>query len=53
MIGVNPEVGHGANGWDELRPQHFTGTLDGKLFHIDLNGQHGPKFDQDLAVRSW
>ena len=20
----------------------------GKLFHIDLNGQHGPKFDQDL-----
>jgi xylose isomerase len=21
----------------------------GKLFHIDLNGQHGPKFDQDLT----
>jgi xylose isomerase len=21
----------------------------GKLFHIDLNGQHGPKFDQDLV----
>jgi xylose isomerase len=20
----------------------------GKLFHIDLNGQHGPKYDQDL-----
>jgi xylose isomerase len=20
----------------------------GKLFHIDLNGQHGPRFDQDL-----
>jgi xylose isomerase len=20
-----------------------------KLFHIDLNGQHGPKFDQDLV----
>jgi len=21
----------------------------GKLFHLDLNGQHGPKFDQDLV----
>ena len=21
----------------------------GKLFHIDLNGQHGAKFDQDLV----
>jgi hypothetical protein len=20
-----------------------------KLFHIDLNGQHGPKYDQDLV----
>ena len=20
----------------------------GKLFHIDLNGQHGPRYDQDL-----
>jgi xylose isomerase len=20
----------------------------GKLFHVDLNGQHGPRFDQDL-----
>jgi xylose isomerase len=24
----------------------------GKLFHIDLNGQHGPKFDQDLVFGS-
>ena len=23
--------------------------MAGKLFHIDLNGQHGPKFDQDLV----
>ncbi len=22
----------------------------GKLFHVDLNGQHGPKFDQDLVL---
>ena len=20
----------------------------GKLFHVDLNGQHGPRYDQDL-----
>jgi xylose isomerase len=23
--------------------------VEGKLFHIDLNGQNGPKFDQDLV----
>jgi hypothetical protein len=22
----------------------------GKLFHIDLNGQKGPRFDQDLGI---
>ena len=24
----------------------------GKLFHIDLNGQHGPRYDQDLRFAS-
>ena len=24
----------------------------GKLFHIDLNGQHGPRYDQDLRFGS-
>ncbi len=33
----------------QLRPRHLPGLVGGKLFHIDLNGQHGPKFDQDLV----
>ncbi|MCU1678108.1 MAG: xylA [Frankiales bacterium] len=48
MVGVNPEVGH-----EQMANLNFThGVAQAlwadKLFHIDLNGQHGPKFDQDL-----
>jgi xylose isomerase len=49
MVGVNPEVGH-----EQMSNLNFTHAIAqalwmGKLFHIDLNGQHGPKFDQDLV----
>jgi xylose isomerase len=49
MVGVNPEVGH-----EQMANLNFTHGIaqalwQGKLFHIDLNGQHGPKFDQDLV----
>ena len=49
MVGLNPEVGH-----EQMSNLNFVHgaaqTLwHGKLFHIDLNGQHGPKFDQDLV----
>ena len=49
MVGVNPEVGH-----EEMAGLNFAHgvaqLLDaGKLFHIDLNGQKGVKFDQDLV----
>src|SRR4051812_45045500 len=49
MVGVNPEVGH-----EQMANLNFTHAVaqalwQGKLFHIDLNGQHGPKFDQDLV----
>ena len=49
MVGVNPEVGH-----EQMSNLNFTHGIaqalwHGKLFHIDLNGQHGPKFDQDLV----
>lgn len=49
MVGVNPEVGH-----EQMAGLNFTAgiaqALDaGKLFHIDLNGQKGIKFDQDLV----
>jgi xylose isomerase len=48
MVGVNPEVGH-----EEMAGLNFAAGIaqalwHGKLFHIDLNGQHGPRFDQDL-----
>lgn len=49
MVGVNPEVGH--EQMSNLNFVHAVGQAlwQGKLFHIDLNGQHGPKYDQDLV----
>jgi xylose isomerase len=48
MVGLNPEVGH-----EEMAGLNFAQGIaqamwHGKLFHVDLNGQHGPRFDQDL-----
>ncbi|HEV7896891.1 MAG TPA: xylose isomerase, partial [Planosporangium sp.] len=49
MVGVNPEVGH-----EQMAGLNFAAGIaqalwQGKLFHIDLNGQRGIKFDQDLV----
>jgi xylose isomerase len=49
MVGLNPEVGH-----EQMAGLNFVHGIaqalwQKKLFHIDLNGQHGPKFDQDLV----
>ncbi|NJP91157.1 xylose isomerase [Nonomuraea sp. FMUSA5-5] len=49
MVGLNPEVGH-----EQMAGLNFVHGIaqalwQGKLFHIDLNGQHGPRFDQDLV----
>ena len=49
LVGLNPEVGH-----EQMAGLNFTAgiaqALDhGKLFHIDLNGQRGIKYDQDLV----
>jgi xylose isomerase len=49
MVGLNPEVGH-----EQMAGLNFVHGIaqalwQGKLFHIDLNGQHGPKYDQDLV----
>jgi xylose isomerase len=48
MVGLNPEVGH-----EQMAGLNFAHGIaqalwQGKLFHIDLNGQNGPKYDQDL-----
>jgi xylose isomerase len=49
LFGVNPEVGH-----EQMAGLSFTSGIaqalyQGKLFHIDLNGQRGIKYDQDLV----
>ncbi|WP_425956051.1 xylose isomerase [Xylanimonas sp. McL0601] len=49
IVGVNPETGH-----EQMAGLNYTHGLAlamyvGKLFHIDLNGQNGPKYDQDLV----
>jgi xylose isomerase len=49
MVGVNPETGH-----EQMAGLNFTAGIAqalyaGKLFHIDLNGQRGIKYDQDLV----
>ena len=48
LVGLNPEVGH-----EEMASLNFAHGVaqalwHGKLFHVDLNGQHGPRYDQDL-----
>jgi len=49
LFGVNPEVGH-----EQMAGLNFVhgiaqALFHKKLFHIDLNGQHGVKYDQDLV----
>ncbi len=49
IVGVNPEVGH-----EQMANLNFAHGVAqalwaGKLFHIDLNGQRGAKYDQDLV----
>lgn len=49
MVGVNPEVGHEQMAGLNVVHGVAQALWHGKLFHIDLNGQHGPRFDQDLV----
>jgi xylose isomerase len=49
LVGVNPEVGH-----EQMAGLNFAAGIaqalyHGKLYHIDLNGQRGIKYDQDLV----
>ncbi len=48
IVGINPEVGH-----EQMAGLNYSAGIAqalwaGKLFHIDLNGQRGIKYDQDL-----
>ena len=49
MVGINPEVGHEQMAGLNYAHGIAQALWQGKLFHIDLNGQTGPKFDQDLV----
>ena len=49
IVGLNPETGH-----EQMANLNYTHGIaqalnHGKLFHIDLNGQSGIKYDQDKA----
>jgi xylose isomerase len=49
LFGLNPEFGH-----ELMTGLNFVAAIQqaleaGKLFHIDLNGQRGIKYDQDLC----
>ncbi len=49
IVGLNPETGH-----EQMANLNYTHQLgqalwSDKLFHIDLNGQRGLKYDQDLV----
>jgi xylose isomerase len=49
LVGLNPEVGH-----EQMAGLNFVHGVaqalwHGKLFHLDLNGQRGVKYDQDLV----
>jgi len=48
MVGLNPEVGHETMAGLNVVHGYAQAMWSGKLFHIDLNGQHGLKYDQDL-----
>ncbi|WP_299050748.1 xylose isomerase [uncultured Nocardioides sp.] len=48
LVGVNPEVGHEEMAGLNAAHGYAQALWAGKLFHIDLNGQHGPRYDQDL-----
>ena len=48
MVGLNPEVGHETMAGMNVMHGYAQALWSRKLFHIDLNGQHGLKYDQDL-----
>ncbi len=48
MVGINPEVGHEEMAGLNMAHGLAQALWQGKLFHLDLNGQNGPRFDQDL-----
>lgn len=49
LVGVNPEVGHEQMAGLNFQAGIAQALYHDKLYHIDLNGQRGIKYDQDLV----
>jgi xylose isomerase len=49
IVGVNPETGHEQMAGLNYMHGIAQALWSGKLFHVDLNGQRGIKYDQDLV----
>ncbi|GIG91825.1 xylose isomerase [Plantactinospora endophytica] len=49
LVGLNPEVGHEQMAGLNYMHGIAQALWAGKLFHLDLNGQRGIKYDQDLV----
>jgi xylose isomerase len=52
LVGLNPEVGHETMAGLNFHHGVAQTLWHGKLFHIDLNGQRGVRYDQDLRFGS-
>jgi len=48
MVGVNPEMAHEAMAGLSFSFAVGQALWAGKLFHVDLNAQNGPRYDQDF-----
>ncbi len=48
LVGVNPEIGHEEMAGLNAAHGYAQALWHDKLFHIDLNGQTGPRYDQDF-----
>ena len=48
MVGVNPELAHEAMAGLSFHQALGQALWAGKLFHVDLNAQNGPRYDQDF-----
>ena len=52
MVGVNPELAHEAMAGLSFHHALAEALWAGKLFHVDLNAQCGPRYDQDFRFGS-
>jgi xylose isomerase len=48
LVGVNPELAHEAMAGLSFSAAVGQALWAGKLFHVDLNAQNGPRYDQDF-----